>query len=308
MTFDEYETHRYSSGEVTINCVHGGNGPPLLLLHGYPQTHVMWHAVAPHLASTFHVVCADLRATATAASRKEPQMKRLTTQPIPSVQWRPTWQASWHRSAIRNSPLLGDRGARVTHRLALDHPAAVTRAAVLDIAPTLHMFEATDQNFATAYYHWFFLIQPNGLPERMIGADPEWYLREKLKRWSAPAACFDPAAIAEYVRCFSEPDAIHASCEDYRGAATIDLVHDRADRANGHKVTCPLLVLWGAHGLVGRTYDMLDVWHRYARDVSGRALDCGHFLPEERPADVATELERFFAPASPQNSHHDIIT
>lgn len=300
MTFDEYETHRYSSGEVTINCVHGGNGPPLLLLHGYPQTHVMWHAVAPHLASTFHVVCADLRGygdsskpqgTADEAADHATYSKRAMAADMAGLMA----SLGYPQFAVAGH----DRGARVTHRLALDHPAAVTRAAVLDIAPTLYMFEATDQNFATAYYHWFFLIQPDGLPERMIGADPEWYLREKLKRWSAPAACFDPAAIAEYVRCFSEPDAIHASCEDYRAAATIDLVHDRADRANGHKVTCPLLVLWGAHGLVGRTYDMLDVWHRYARDVSGRALDCGHFLPEERPADVATELERFFRAGQP---------
>lgn len=292
MKFDGFEAHTYSGGEVTVNCVHAGNGPPLLLLHGYPQTHVMWHAVAPRLARAFHVVCADLRGYGDSEKPHgtAPDHAAYSKRSMAADMAGLMASLGYPQFAVAGH----DRGARVTHRLALDHPAAVTRAAVLDIAPTLHMFEATDQSFATAYYHWFFLIQPNGLPEKMIGTDPEWYLREKLKRWSAPGARFDPRAIAEYVRCFSKADAIHASCEDYRAAATIDLVHDRADRASGRKVACPLLVLWGAHGLVGRTYDMLDVWRRYADDVSGRALDCGHFLPEERPADVATELERFF--------------
>ena len=278
---------------MSIRVSHGGEGSPLLLLHGYPQTRHMWHRVAPALSRHHHVVCADLRGYGDSAkppggARQAAYAKRAMADDMVAVMA----ALGYRRFAVAVAG--HDRGARVTHRLALDHPAAVTRAAVLDIAPTLHMFEATDQSFATAYYHWFFLIQPNGLPEKMIGTDPEWYLREKLKRWSAPGARFDPRAIAEYVRCFSKADAIHASCEDYRAAATIDLVHDRADRASGRKVACPLLVLWGAHGLVGRTYDMLDVWRRYADDVSGRALDCGHFLPEERPADVATELERFF--------------
>jgi haloacetate dehalogenase len=185
-----------------------------------------------------------------------------------------------------------DRGARVTHRLALDHPARVTRACVMDIAPTHHMFRTTDQTFATGYYHWFFLIQPDGLPEHMIGAEPAWYLREKLRRWAAPGARFDPRAIAEYVRCFEDPATIHASCEDYRAAASIDLAHDEADMAR--RIDCPLLVLWGARGFVARSYDVLATWRERAAEVHGQALDCGHFLPEEAPDAVCVALLGFF--------------
>jgi len=185
-----------------------------------------------------------------------------------------------------------DRGARVAHRMALDKPALVERLCVMDIAPTLYMFAHTDQQFATGYYHWFFLIQPDGLPEHLIGADPGYYLREKLRRWAGPGAVFDPAAVEDYVRCFSSPAAIHASCEDYRAAATIDLQHDTADR--GRRIGCPLLALWGARGFVNRTYDVPGVWRDYADNVSGRALDCGHFLPEEAPDAVCEALEAFF--------------
>jgi haloacetate dehalogenase len=185
-----------------------------------------------------------------------------------------------------------DRGARVTHRLALDHPERVARACVMDIAPTFHMFQNADRHFATGYYHWFFLIQSDGLPERMIGADPAYYLKEKLHRWSAHDARFDDEAVAEYVRCFSDPAVIHATCEDYRAAASIDLEHDERDL--GRRIACPLLVLWGERGFVHRTYDVLAVWRAHALQVEGRALDCGHFLPEEAPAAVETELKRFF--------------
>jgi haloacetate dehalogenase len=185
-----------------------------------------------------------------------------------------------------------DRGARVTHRLALDHPDAVRRACVMDIAPTRHMFLTADRHFATGYYHWFFLIQSDGLPERMIGADPAYYLKEKLRRWSAPGARFDDEAVAEYVRCFSDPAVIHATCEDYRAAAGIDLEHDERDL--DRKLTCPLLVLWGQRGFVHRTYDVLEVWRAHATQVEGSALACGHFLPEEAPAAVTAELMRFF--------------
>jgi haloacetate dehalogenase len=176
--------------------------------------------------------------------------------------------------------------------MALDYPDRVKKACVMDIAPTYHMFKHTDQAFATGYYHWFFLIQPNGLPERMIGADPAYYLTEKLKRWSAPEARFAPEAISEYIRCFSNPETIRASCEDYRAAASIDLQHDEASL--GQKIRCPLLVLWGAKGFVHRTYDVLAVWREYAEQVEGRTLDCGHFLPEEQPDEVVAVLREFF--------------
>lgn len=185
-----------------------------------------------------------------------------------------------------------DRGARVTHRLTLDYPDKVVKACVMDIVPTLHMFRTTDQHFATGYYHWFFLIQPNGLPEHMIGADPAYYLGEKMKRWGDPEAEFDAAAFKEYLRCFSNPQTIHATCEDYRAAAGIDLEHDAADR--DRKIANPLLVLWGEKGFIHRSYDVLDVWREYASDIEGTALNCGHYLPEEDPETVVDQLSRFF--------------
>ena len=293
MLLEGFARTRIGVSGTDIAVAHGGSGPPLLLLHGYPQTHVMWHRVAHRLARHFHVICPDLRGYGD--SGKPPggpdhaaYAKRAMAADMVAVMA----SLGYARFDVAGH----DRGGRVTHRLALDHPHAVGRACVMDIVPTLHMFDHTDQNFATGYYHWFFLIQPDGLPERLIGADPEWYLRQKLRRWSAPTATFDPRAVAEYVRCFAEPATIHASCEDYRAAAGIDLVHDRADRARGAKVACPLLVLWGARGFVARCYDVLGVWRDYAAQVEGKALDSGHFLPEEAPEAVAAELEHFFSP------------
>lgn len=288
-TKDFTETQIKTSG-AEIHLVHGGSGKPLLLLHGYPQTHVMWHKVAPRLVENFHVICPDLRGYGDSAK------------PPSTADHSPYSKRAMARDMVEVMASLGyqefcvaghDRGARVTHRLALDYPEKVTKACVMDIAPTYLMFKTVDQRFATAYYHWFFLIQPGGLPERMIGADPAYYLREKLKRWSAPGAKFADEAVAEYVRCFSQPETIHASCEDYRAAASIDLQHDEQDLKR--KIQCPLLVLWGAKGFVHRTYDVLGVWRERAAHVEGRALECGHFLPEEALAAVCEELLRFFA-------------
>jgi haloacetate dehalogenase len=291
MNFGEnFKQARIETSGAAINLVHGGEGrQPLLLLHGYPQTHVMWHRVIPFLARHFHIICPDLRGYGDSA--KPP------SDPDHSVYSKRTMAADMVQvmKELGHEQFLvagHDRGARVAHRMALDYPERVSRACVMDIAPTLHMFTHTDQQFATGYYHWFFLIQPDGLPERMIGHEPGYYLTEKLKRWSGPEAHFDPDAVAEYVRCFSDPAAIHASCEDYRAAATIDLQHDEQDR--GRKIQCPLLVLWGNQGFVHRTYDVLEVWRDYAQQVEGRALDCGHFLPEEAPEQVAGALLDFF--------------
>ncbi|MGF2733636.1 alpha/beta fold hydrolase [Marinobacter sp. DUT-1] len=288
---EPFQYQQIDVGDVTINVAHGGSGRPLLLLHGYPQTHLMWHKVAPALLRDFHVICPDLRGYGDSskpdsdAEHSAYSKRQMATDMVALMQ----------SLGYREFSVAGhDRGARVTHRLCLDYPDAVERACVMDIAPTLHMFEHTDQAFATGYYHWFFLIQPDGLPEHMIGQDPDYYLREKLRRWSAPGARFDPEAVAEYVRCFSSSEAIHASCEDYRAAATIDLQHDRADRDRGHKVPCPLLVLWGSKGFVNRTYDVKAVWRNYANDVKAEALECGHFLPEEVPEAVITRMRRFF--------------
>ena len=286
---DAFDKVQIKTSGAEINLVHGGSGSPLLLLHGYPQTHVMWHKVAPRLAHNFHVICPDLRGYGD--SSKPPSMpdhypysKRAMAQDMVEVM-----------ASLGYAEFLvagHDRGARVTHRMALDYPERIIKACVMDIAPTYHMFKNTDQHFATGYYHWFFLIQPDGLPEHLIGADPAYYLNEKLTRWSAPGAVFADKAVAEYVRCFSKPEPIHASCEDYRAAASIDLKHDEEDI--NKKVQCPLLVLWGSKGFVNRTYDVLRVWHDRAEQVEGRALDCGHFLPEEASAAVCEELFRFF--------------
>ncbi len=290
MLFPEsFSQTRLSTRGAQINLVQGGSGPPLLLLHGYPQTHVMWHRVAPMLAQHFHLICPDLRGY---GDSSKPQgapdhsnyAKRVMAQDMVEVMQ----MLGYEQFYVAGH----DRGARVTHRMALDYPEKVQKACVMDIAPTYHMFSHTDQAFATGYYHWFFLIQPDGLPERMIGADPAYYLKEKLRRWAAPGAGYDQAAVAEYLRCFSDPVAIHASCEDYRAAASIDMQHDAASRSK--RVRCPLLVLWGAKGFVQRTYDVLQVWSDYADQVQGRALNSGHFLPEETPQEVYQALLEFF--------------
>jgi len=286
---DAFDNVQIKTSGAEINLVHGGSGSPLLLLHGYPQTHVIWHEVAPRLARNFHVICPDLRGYGDSSKSPStpdhyPYSKRVMGEDMAEVM-----------SSLGYSEFFvagHDRGARVTHRMALDYPEKVKRACVMDIAPTYHMFKTTNQHFATGYYHWFFLIQPDGLPEHLISADPAYYLTEKLKRWSAPGAVFADKAVAEYIRCFSQPEAIHASCEDYRAAASIDLKHDEEDM--NKKVGCPLLVLWGAKGFVNRTYDVLRVWHERAAQIEGKALDCGHFLPEEAPTLVCDELLRFF--------------
>jgi len=254
------------------------DAPALLLLHGYPQTHAIWHKVAPRLAERFNVVAADLRGygdsgkPATSADHA-PYSKREMAKDQVEVM-----RALGHEKFF----LVGhDRGGRVSHRLAMDHPDAVVKMAVLDIAPTLAMYERTTMEFAAAYWHWFFLIQPAFLPERMIGADPQFYLQKKMGE-SLVRGVFAPEAWAEYVRCFT-PGAIHASCEDYRAAFTIDLEHDRADRAAGRKVRAPLLALWGLHGVVERCFAPLDEWRRVADDVRGGALPSGHYIPEEVP-------------------------
>ena len=185
-----------------------------------------------------------------------------------------------------------DRGGRVAHRMARDHPDVVTRLAVLDIAPTASMYGQTDMRFATAYYHWFFLIQPAPLPEKMIGADPEFYLRTKGAHWGRTEGAFTEAAFADYLRCFRQPETIHAMCEDYRAAATIDLQHDAADA--GKKLVMPVLALWGASGFVGSAYDVLAEWRAVAQDVRGHAVPGGHYLPEEAPQETLAALQDFF--------------
>lgn len=280
--FPGFASHRIEvSPGVDIACVAGGSGPALLLLHGHPQTHAIWHKVAPVLARHFTVVAADLRGYGDSAKPAGAPDHADYAKRTMAADQVALMRALGHE---RFRLLAHDRGARVAHRLAADHPAAVSRLVLLDIAPTLAMYEQTTEIFARAYWHWFFLIQRAPLPERLIEADPEAYLRDVMGSRHAGLAPFDPAAFAEYARCLAQPGAAHGLCEDYRAAAGIDLEHDRADREAGRRLAMPLLALWGERGIVQRCFRPLEEWRRVADDVSGGPLPCGHYIPEEAPA------------------------
>lgn len=294
--FNEFEARDIDVGEVSLHARIGGSGPPLLLLHGYPQTHVCWHRVAPALTDAFTVVCPDLRGYGRSSKPKgEGEAERhLTYSKRQTAKDLVTLMAGlgFERFNVAGH----DRGGRVAHRLALDHPDAIDRLAVLDIVPTRTAFLCMNQGLATAYYHWLFLIQPGGLPERMIGNDPAGYLRHTIASWSASGLdAFDPRALAVYEAAMSDPACCHAMCEDYRAAATIDLVHDEADLAVG--LQAPLLALWGKAGVMERYFDVLATWrerHKHPDLVQGQALACGHFLPEELPTEVVAALRGHF--------------
>ena len=286
----DFERLRIATEGAEINLVKRGDGPPLLLLHGYPQTLAMWHKVMPGLAERFTVVASDLRGYGD--SSKPPggdDHAGYAKRAMALDQVEVMRALGFERFFVAGH----DRGGRVAHRMALDHADAVTRLAILDIVPTHKIFATTDKALATAYYHWFFLIQPYDLPERLIGSDPDYYLRRLFARWGATGDAFAPEAVAEYLRCFRDPEAIHASCEDYRAAASIDLEHDDADLET--KLACPLLALWGEKAAMHRLYDVLACWRERAADVRGRALPCGHYLPEEAPGETLAELVAFFA-------------
>jgi haloacetate dehalogenase len=273
-----------TAADVEIYLRTGGSGPPLLLLHGYPQTHAMWHKVAPQLAREYTVVCADLRGYGDSSKPKgltdhSNYSKRAMALDMVEVMESLGFVA-FH--------VVGhDRGGRVAHRMARDHGRRVRTLTVLDISPTLKMYESTNMQFAKAYYHWFFLIQEAPLPEKMLeGLGPD-YILKRLGRGKSGIKVFDRRALAEYARCFNP----HSTCEDYRAAATIDLVHDRKDR---QKITMPVLALWGRQGVIAALFDCLEDWREVASDVRGRTLPCGHFIPEERPKELVAELRRFF--------------
>ena len=283
--FEGFAQADIDTGEAVIRVRHGGSGPPLLLLHGYPQTHVMWHQVAPRLARDFTVVAPDLRGYGDSskpptAPDHAPYSKRAMARDQIAVME----QLGFERFAVAGH----DRGGRVAYRLALDHPERVRKLAVLDIIPTGEAFRRADRAFGLGYWHWFFLAQPDDLPERLITADPDAY----YLRWFSDA--FAPEAVAEYRRCFRDPATTHTMCEDYRAGATIDFTLDEADRGR-RRIDCPVLVLWGRRGRLDAWYDVLAVWRDWADDVRGRALDCGHFLPEEAPDETYAELHAFFA-------------
>jgi haloacetate dehalogenase len=293
MLFPDFEHRSLKVDDgVEIVAAVGGTGAPLLLLHGHPQTHAIWHRVAPVLAERHTVVAADLRGYGDSskpegAADHANYAKRVMAQD----------QVALMRSLgfERFDVLAHDRGARVAHRMAVDHPGAVRRLVLLDIAPTLAMYEQTTQAFARAYWHWFFLIQPAPLPERLIQVDPAAYVRDVMGRRSAGLAPFDPRALAEYQRCMALPGAAHGLCEDYRASAGIDLEHDRADRDAGRMLEQPLLALWGEQGVVHRCFRPLDEWRRVARDVSGEALPCGHYIAEEAPDVLLARVAPFLS-------------
>jgi haloacetate dehalogenase len=291
--FPGFQRHAVDVGDgVRIAAMVGGSGAPLLLLHGHPQTSVIWHRVAPILAEHCTVVAADLRGY---GDSSKPSGEASHANYAKRVMARDQLMLMRSFGFDRFDLLAHDRGARVAHRLAADHPESVRRLALLDIAPTLAMYEQADDAFARAYWHWFFLIQPAPLPERLIEADPVAYVRDVMGRRSAGLAPFDPRALAEYERCVSLPGAAHGLCEDYRASAGVDLEHDRADRDAGRMLRQPLLVLWGRQGVIQRCFQPLAEWRRVARDVSGEALPCGHYIAEEAPAALLARIVPFFA-------------
>lgn len=280
---------RIDVGEVSLHVRTGGEGPPLLLLHGYPQTGAMWGPIAGELAKRFSVVIPDLRGYGRSDkpesdAKHAPYSKRAMAGDMVRLMahlGHERFQAAGH-----------DRGGRVLHRLCLDHPERVTKAAVLDIVPTATVFATTDKKLATAYYHWFFLIQPAPFPETLIGGDPLYFLHHTLGAWGTGLSAYAPDALAEYETAFQDPATIHATCEDYRAAATIDMAHDAADE--GATIQCPLLVLWGANGLMEKIYDVGETWADKAEQVTARPVPGGHFLVEESPAETLEAFTAFF--------------
>ena len=286
--FETFDLRRIRTTSAEINLRIGGQGPGLLLLHGYPQTHAIWHRVAPELAKTFTVVATDLRGYGDSAKpHGTPDHATYSKRAMAQDQVEVMRALGFEQFLVVGH----DRGARVAHRMALDHAKAVRKLVVLDIVPTRTMYSRVSRDFAKSYYHWFFLLRPEPIPETMIGADPKFYLEQHMGTRFAGLAAFAPEAMAEYVRCFSDPATIHASCEDYRAAESIDLEHDEADIAR--KIECPLLALWGEKGTVHRCFKPLEDWRERAADVRGRPLPCGHYIPEEAPGDLLAELVKF---------------
>jgi haloacetate dehalogenase len=292
--FSQFERTTVDLNGIAIHYRKGAighdSGPGLLLLHGHPQTHAIWHKIAEPLARCFTVVCADLRGYGDSGKPDaDPEHVNYSKRAMAADMVRLMAHLGFQDFFVVGH----DRGGRVAHRMAVDHPQRVRRLAVLDIAPTLAMYEQTSMAFAQAYYHWFFLIQPAPFPETLIGADPEFFLLKTIGGRSAGLKPFAAEALEEYKRCIKLPGTIRGICEDYRASASIDLEHDRADIAAGRKLAMPLLVLWGAHGVVEKCFKPLEEWRKVASDVQGRALPCGHYMPEEAPDLLLNELTTF---------------
>jgi haloacetate dehalogenase len=293
--FDGFALETIDTGTVKIRLRRGGQGAPLLLLHGNPQTHAMWHKVAPALAAHFTVIAADL--TGYGGSSK-PQTDAAHT-PYSKRAMAADQVAVMAKLGFDRFLLAGhDRGGRVAYRMALDHPDKVLKLVTLDILPTYEHFKRTDMKFAMGYWHWFFLAQPFDVPEHMMSADPDWYWHRQTSREPKGPDFFAPDAREDYLKHFRDPATIHAICEDYRAGATIDMRIDEADYGK-KKITCPMLALWGDKGLVAKWYDVLAVWRDWAVDVRGRAMPSGHYIPEEAPAETLAEFLAFFKGGGP---------
>ena len=295
MVFEGFTAAEIDVGDTTIFVRSGGSGPPLLLLHGFPQTHVMWRGIAPRLARSFTVVCADLRGYGLSGCPismpdHAPYAKRAMARDMVVVMER----LGFRRFAVAGH----DRGGRVAYRMALDHPECIERLAVLDVLPVETVWERADARFALGFWPWSLLAQPEPLPERILMAAAEAIVDDALGGWGSPSAVFTPDVRTAYVHALRDPAHAHAICEEYRAAATIDREHDQADRAHGRRVACPLLVLWSAGGALDTWYvdesGPLGLWGAWADDVQGHALDAGHFFPEEAPQQTADVLARFF--------------
>jgi haloacetate dehalogenase len=286
--FPGFTAKRIRTTGATINTLSAGSGEPVLLLHGYPQTMACWHKIAPLLAQDYRVVCADLRGYGDSSKPAglpdhSNYSKRAMALDMVEVM---------EKLGHTRFHLVGhDRGGRVGHRLARDHGDRVHTLTVLDISPTLKMFESTNLAFATAYYHWFQMLQPAPLPEKMLQGIVPFNILGSIGRAEADLSHFTPEALREYVSAFKNPKAVHASCEDYRASGGIDLVHDKQDRRR--KIKMPMMALWGRQGVIHKLFDCLNDWREVASDVRGRSFDCGHFIPEEKPAETLAEIRRF---------------
>jgi haloacetate dehalogenase len=287
--FENFTLKTIDADGVRIRARIGGNGPPLLLLHGNPQTHVMWHSVTPALAQHFTVIATDL--TGYGMSSKPPSSDGHL--PYSKRAMAADQIAVMHQLGYSEFMVAGhDRGGRVAYRMALDHPEVVKKLAVLDIIPTLEAFERGGKDFGLGYYHWFFLAQPAPLPETLINSDPDWFWHWHTDRGQGDF--FMAEAVEDYLTCFRNPETVRAICEDYRAGAAIDCDIDSQDREAGRRIACPLLALWGEQARLDTWYDTLAVWREWADDVRGEALNCGHYLAEEKPEETAAALISFF--------------
>jgi haloacetate dehalogenase len=290
--FKGFKERHIKTKKADIFLLIGGTGPPVLLLHGYPQNHVVWHAVAPLLSDNFSLIIPDLRGYGESKGpQPDPQHLNFSKRAMAEDMVEIMITLGYDRFMLAGH----DRGGRVAYRLVLDHPEKVSRFAAVDIIPTLEVWDQMDKDTALGTYHWLFLAQTAPLPERLIGHDPEFYLLHLLDRWAGRRDVLDKTAVAEYIRHFRKRSVIEATCEDYRAGATIDLEHDRADQKTGQRIQCPTLVIWGKHYLSSKTKTVLKVWRKWADDVSEVVIECGHFVPEEEPEACAAALQDFFS-------------